>query len=85
MKKYILLILTVLTGIITVNAQATTVTPEINAGDTAWMIVAVALVLFMSIPGLSLFYGGLVRPKKCIKCFYAGICTGWCDQYRMGL
>jgi len=39
----------------------------INSGDTAWMIVATALVLFMTIPGLSLFYGGLVRAKNVLS------------------
>ena len=43
--------------------------PSINAGDTAWMIVATALVLFMSIPGLALFYGGLVRRKNVLNIF----------------
>jgi Amt family ammonium transporter len=41
----------------------------INSGDTAWMIVATALVLFMTIPGLSLFYGGLVRSKNVLSIF----------------
>ena len=41
-------------------AQAT----EINAADTAWMIVATALVLMMTIPGLALFYSGMVRKKN---------------------
>src|SRR6185437_11336615 len=35
-----------------------------NKGDTAWMLVSSALVLMMSIPGLALFYGGLVRTKN---------------------
>ena len=35
-----------------------------NKGDTAWMIVATAFVILMSIPGLALFYGGLVRSKN---------------------
>jgi Amt family ammonium transporter len=35
-----------------------------NKGDTAWMLVSTALVLMMSIPGLALFYGGLVRTKN---------------------
>jgi Amt family ammonium transporter len=43
--------------------------PAINSGDTAWMIVATALVLFMTIPGLSLFYGGLVRKKNVLSIF----------------
>ncbi|MEP4050733.1 MAG: ammonium transporter [Litorimonas sp.] len=36
----------------------------INSGDTAWILTATALVLFMSLPGLALFYGGLVRSKN---------------------
>ncbi|PXW29382.1 ammonium transporter [Paraburkholderia caballeronis] len=37
---------------------------KINSGDTAWMLTSVALVLFMTIPGLALFYGGMVRKKN---------------------
>ena len=44
-----------------------------DSGDTAWMIVATALVLLMTIPGLSLFYGGLTRRKNVlsvlVQCF----------------
>lgn len=40
---------------------------EISAGDTAWMLTATALVLFMTIPGLSLFYGGLVRSRNVLS------------------
>ena len=40
---------------------------ELNSGDTAWMITATALVLFMTIPGLALFYGGLVRSKNVLS------------------
>src|ERR1700741_5541229 len=36
----------------------------INAADTGWMIVATALVLMMTIPGLALFYAGMVRKKN---------------------
>ena len=39
-------------------------TPTINAADTAWMIVATALVLMMTIPGLAPFYAGMVRKKN---------------------
>src|SRR5688572_9686908 len=38
--------------------------PSIDTGDTAWMLTSAALVLFMTIPGLFLFYGGLVRSKN---------------------
>jgi len=40
--------------------------PEINAGDTAWMLVATALVMLMT-PGLAFFYGGLVRRKNVLS------------------
>ena len=42
-------------------------TPIANKGDTAWMIVATAFVIMMSIPGLALFYGGLVRSKNMLS------------------
>ncbi|KFI07291.1 ammonium transporter [Massilia sp. BSC265] len=41
--------------------------PSINKGDTAWMFVATLLVIMMSIPGLALFYGGLVRAKNMLS------------------
>ncbi len=41
--------------------------PALNSGDTAWMLTATALVLFMTIPGLSLFYAGMVRSKNVLS------------------
>ena len=41
--------------------------PVPNKGDTAWMIVATAFVIMMSVPGLALFYGGLVRSKNMLS------------------
>lgn len=41
--------------------------PKIDTGDTAWMIVATALVMLMSIPGLALFYGGLAKTKDALN------------------
>jgi Amt family ammonium transporter len=41
--------------------------PSLNAGDTAWMLTASLLVLLMSLPGLALFYGGLVRAKNVLS------------------
>ncbi|MEO8135823.1 MAG: ammonia channel protein, partial [Betaproteobacteria bacterium] len=41
--------------------------PSPNKGDTAWMIVATAFVILMTIPGLALFYGGLVRTKNMLS------------------
>ena len=40
-----------------------------NGADTAWLIVATALVLFMTLPGLALFYGGLVRARNVLSVF----------------
>jgi len=45
-------------------AQQTTATPTLDSGDTAWMLTSTVLVLMMTIPGLALFYGGMVRKKN---------------------
>jgi len=39
----------------------------VNKGDTSWMLVSTVLVLMMSVPGLALFYGGLVRSKNMLS------------------
>jgi Amt family ammonium transporter len=41
--------------------------PVLNSGDTAWMLTSTALVLFMTIPGLALFYAGMVRSKNVLS------------------
>src|ERR1700742_1611204 len=47
------------------SAFAAAAPPDpLNAGDTAWMLTSSALVLMMTIPGLALFYGGMVRKKN---------------------
>ena len=51
----------------TAAAAAPVAVPYIDFGNTAWMIVATALVLLMTIPGLALFYGGLVRQKNVLN------------------
>ncbi|MGH7065331.1 MAG: ammonium transporter, partial [Stellaceae bacterium] len=38
--------------------------PKLDSGDTAWMLTSTALVLMMTIPGVALFYGGMVRKKN---------------------
>ncbi len=40
---------------------------ELNSGDTSWILASTALVLFMTLPGLALFYGGLVRSKNVLS------------------
>ncbi len=48
-------------------AAAAAPAPKIDTGDTAWMIVATALVMLMSLPGLALFYGGLAKRKDSLN------------------
>ena len=74
MKKLakILLSIAVLLGPLSISAfsqeaGAVEPTPFISFGNTAWMIVASAMVLLMTIPGLALFYGGLVRQKNVLN------------------
>jgi len=54
--------------------------PAIDSGDTAWVLTASALVLLMTLPGLALFYGGLVRAKNMlnvlVQCFAAAAIVG---------
>ena len=47
-----------------VTEQVVNNTPAIDSGDTAWILVSTALVLFMMLPGLALFYAGLVHKKR---------------------
>ena len=46
------------------HAAAAAPAPKLDTGDTAWMLTSTALVLMMTIPGLALFYGGMVRKKN---------------------
>ena len=48
-------------------AAAEAAAPTLSSGDTAWMLTSTALVLFMTIPGLALFYSGLVRSKNVLS------------------
>ncbi len=62
------------TALVSAGAAVGTVAPAVNTGDTAWIMVSTALVMFMTIPGLALFYGGLVRKKNVLsilmQCFF---------------
>ena len=70
----IALLFSLTTAHITMAADAK---PTLDTGDTAWIMTSTALVLFMTMPGLALFYGGLVRSKNVLsvlmQCF--GIAT----------
>jgi len=70
--KRVMFVLMVLAGLSGVEAFAqgaemAAVAPVIDGGDTAWMLMATALVMLMTIPGLALFYGGLVRRKNILN------------------
>jgi Amt family ammonium transporter len=49
--------------------EAAAAPPAIDTGDTAWVLTSTALVLMMTLPGLALFYGGLVRAKNILNVF----------------
>ncbi len=59
---------------VTAVTAAAPAAPVVNSGDTAWVLISTALVLLMTIPGLALFYGGLVRRKNVLsilmQCFF---------------
>src|SRR5215470_4470880 len=61
-------------------ALAQEMTSKIDGGDTAWMISATALVLMMTIPGLALFYCGMVRKKNLLATMAQSLaCTMLCS------
>ena len=62
MKKLLATTSGVLTSMII--TQAAFAEDALSSGNTAWILTSTALVLFMTIPGLSLFYGGLVREDQ---------------------
>jgi len=49
------------------NAFAAEKTSSINSGDTTWMLICTAIVIFMHVPGLALFYGGLVSERNVVS------------------
>jgi ammonium transporter, Amt family len=54
-------------SVVSAEETAAAVVPTVNKGDTAWMIVATVLVILMVVPGLALFYGGMVRAKNMLS------------------
>lgn len=68
-QRYCALIptLVLLFSILSTPVQAQDAAPSLDTGDTAWILTSTALVLFMTIPALALFYGGLVRTKNVLS------------------
>lgn len=67
-RRCLFLLLSMLAGMLPVSAAAADGS-TINSGDTAWLLTSTALVLFMMIPGLALFYAGLVRARNVLSIF----------------
>jgi Amt family ammonium transporter len=59
--------LRVIPGLLVLTTARGALADELSAGDTAWMLTSSALVLMMTLPGLALFYGGLVRSKNVLS------------------
>ncbi len=66
-RKYVLWSMVLLVGLLAPGLALAEEGAAIDSGDTAWLLTATALVLFMTIPGLSLFYGGLVRRNNVLS------------------
>ena len=66
MKKYLALLLPLLASGVAL-AEPAAIVPVMNKADNAWIMVCAAFVILMSIPGLALFYGGLVRKKNVLS------------------
>jgi Amt family ammonium transporter len=75
-KKLATLLLTLLVMSLSPMAMAAE-TPVLDSGDTAWMLTSTALVLFMTIPGLSLFYAGMVRSKNVLSVMMQCFAITW--------
>ena len=65
--KHALRLALLLAGVITPGIVLAQDAPVLNGANTAWILVATALVLFMTLPGLALFYAGLVRSKNVLS------------------
>ncbi|RKX35167.1 MAG: ammonia channel protein [Verrucomicrobia bacterium] len=67
LRRLITLLIPCLLAASSALAQDATPAVVLDSGDTAWMLTATVLVLFMTLPGLALFYGGLVRAKNLLS------------------
>jgi ammonium transporter, Amt family len=65
--KLFLLAVVAFVFFIPMNAFAAETAPAIDSGDTTWMLIATAIVIFMHVPGLALFYGGLVSDRNVVS------------------
>ena len=67
-------------GLVTLSSLPALASDGLDTGDTAWILTATALVLFMTLPGLALFYAGLVQAKNVVSVLmhhFAIACLMW--------
>lgn len=67
LKTQILLLIIIVLGLYSIPFAEEQPQPKLDTGDTAWMIIATALVMLMTVPGLALFYGGLAKKKDVLN------------------
>lgn len=67
LSKKLFILLFFLIILVPINTLAATTETVIDSGDTTWMLVATAIVIFMHVPGLALFYGGLVSDRNVVS------------------
>ena len=67
LKIFTLIAISSFAGLTFADDAVAVVAPVAQKGDTAWMMMATILVILMSIPGLALFYGGMVRAKNMLS------------------
>ena len=63
------LVLFLFFGVLTLLGQNSIASSGLDSGDSSWILTSTALVLFMTLPGLALFYGGLVRSRNVLSVF----------------
>jgi ammonium transporter, Amt family len=77
LRKGLVPLVTGLAATTLLPAQSAWAAASINKGDTAWMLIATCLVVFMTVPGLAMFYGGLVRSKNVLSVLMQ-VMVGFC-------
>ena len=65
--RHTLVLIAILTTLVSGSAHAADAASQVSGADVSWLLTSSALVLMMTIPGLALFYGGLVRRKNVLS------------------
>lgn len=68
--QFLMMLVVMMLGATRIFAEEAAAVPVANTGDTAWILISSALVLFMTVPALALFYGGMSRKKNILSTIY---------------